>query len=354
MAIAGALLLAASVQAQAFEGSPKARLDVDHASHRGGSSRLEDGALLRRARLGFEGRHSDWAFEAEYDFAGDGEIKDAYLKYRGWLAGEVSIGQFKVPFGLEEQISSRNISFVERALPTDSFSPSRRLGIGLAHEGPRHTLSSMAFGPSIEGDEGLGMSARATFAPVWMKDRRVLHLGVSASLERVDGALKLGTPPEARPADEKLVKTGKIDAVDRIAQMGLEAAWQEGPVSVQAEWMHSHLRRSSGQPDLDFEGGYVAVSWFITGEVRPYRAGRFKGIDLAHPGGAWELTARYSRVDLDDRDIAGGREHNISLGLNWYVDDHLRLMLNYIDVHSRRRGGSDDPSILLMRAQFVF
>ena len=166
--------------------------------------------------------------------------------------------------------------------------------------------------------------------------------------------MKLSARPEARPADEKLVKTGKIDQVDRIALVGLESAWQQGPVSVQAEWMRSHLRRASGQPSLDFDGWYVAGSWFVTGEVQRYRDGRFKGIDITRPGGAWELAARYSRVNLDDRDTRGGRENNITLGLNWYANDHVRLMLNYIDVRSQRRGLSDNPRILLLRAQIAY
>lgn len=354
LVVASGLLLATSLHAQTLEILPKARLDVDYAAHREDRSSLDDKVLARRARLGVEGKYGDWAFEAEYDFSGDGAFKDAYVDYKGWQAADIAIGQFKVPFGLEEQISSKSITFIERSLPSDAFAPSRRRGIGVVHAGEPYTVSAMAFGSKIRGkDEGKGVAARATFAPLLEKNRRVLHLGASASLEHTDHPVKLSARPEARPADEKLVKTGKINNVDRIALMGLEAAWQQGPVSVQAEWMRSHLGRTS-EPGLDFDGWYVAGSWFLTGEVRRYRDGRFKSIDITRPGGAWELAARYSRVNLDHRDISGGRENNITLGLNWYANDHLRLMLNYIDVRSQRRDISDDPKILLMRAQVAF
>lgn len=352
---AGGLLLAAGLHAQTLALSPKAQLDVDYAAHREDRSELDDAGLVRRASLGLEGQYGDWGFEAGYDFSGDGAFKDAYVAYTGWQAGDLAVGQFKVPFGLEQQTSSSSLTFIERSLPSDAFAPSRRRGIGFARGGAPYTIAAMAFGSSIRGEEeGKGVAARATFAPLLEKDRRVLHLGASASWEESDHPAKLSARPEARPADEKLVKTGKIKHVDRTALLGLEAAWQQGPVSVQAEWVRAHLRRTSGRPDLNFDGWYVAGSWLLTGEVRRYRDGKFKSINSGQPGGAWELAARYSRVKLDHRDIDGGREDNITLGVNWYANDHLRLMLNYIDVRSQRRGLSDDPKILLMRAQMTF
>lgn len=308
--------------------------------------------MRRRARLGVEGSHNHWQFEVQYDFNNDGEFKDAYVSYSGWNSGALTVGQFKTPSGLEQQTGSSSSTFIERSLPTDALATSRRVGIGFAQERANHTVSAMVYGRSIDdADERPGMGIRTTFAPLLEKDWRVVHVGGWVSYEDVKESVKISARPEARPADEKLLRTGTIKQVNAITRAGIEAAWQHGPLSVQSEWMHLYLHRNSRKTDIALDGLYVGASWVVTGESRRYRYGRFKGVPAERPSGAWELAARLSYLDLNDGQASGGREHNLTLGVNWYVKDNLRLMLNYIDVNSRRRGKSDNPEIVLLRIQ---
>nr|WP_298411449.1 OprO/OprP family phosphate-selective porin [uncultured Halomonas sp.] len=350
----GGVLLAFSAHADGFEISPEGKLHLDYATQREDRANLDDDFQIRRARFGMKGGHGDWRFKLDYEFTDDGELKDAYLGYEGFRAGNISVGQLKVPFGLEQQISADDISFIERSLATEALMLSRRTGIGFSQADKRYSVSAMAFGPQIDENDGYGAAIRTTFAPILEKDRRLLHVGLAAATEYPKGTTSLGTQPESRPGSTQLVDTDTIGDVDRIDRLGLEASWQRGPVSAQAEWIRADLRRDSGQPDVDVDGWYLSGSWFVTGETRPYEQGVFKSVEPERSIGAWELVARYSDIDLNDRDIEGGSEYNLTLGVNWYLNSDLRLMLDYTDVHSRRQGQSDDPEIVTLRAQISF
>ena len=45
--------------------------------------------------------------------------------------------------------------------------------------------------------------------------------------------------------------------------------------------------------------------------------------------GAWQLAARYSYLDLDSNPIAGGRLHDYTLGLNWFMNPTMKAQFNY-------------------------
>ncbi|MEE8159192.1 MAG: porin, partial [Dehalococcoidia bacterium] len=46
--------------------------------------------------------------------------------------------------------------------------------------------------------------------------------------------------------------------------------------------------------------------------------------------GAWEVAARYSNLDLNDASIGGGKMHNLTFGLNWYLNPNVRWMVNAV------------------------
>jgi len=51
--------------------------------------------------------------------------------------------------------------------------------------------------------------------------------------------------------------------------LGAEAAWMNGPLSVQGEYLHSFVEHAAGS-GLNFDGFYASVGWLLTGESRPY------------------------------------------------------------------------------------
>ncbi len=43
------------------------------------------------------------------------------------------------------------------------------------------------------------------------------------------------------------------------------------------------------------------------------------------------MALRLSRVDLNDDNVIGGGETNLTVGLNWYPSSTMRMMANYIN-----------------------
>jgi phosphate-selective porin OprO/OprP len=90
----------------------------------------------------------------------------------------------------------------------------------------------------------------------------------------------------------------------------------------------------------------------LTGESFTYSHGKFTRLRPQNPRGAWEVAARYSYLDLDDKGVTGGKERNITIGLNWYAPGgQLRLMSNLIFVSTGEVADDKDPTIFQLRAQ---
>ncbi len=346
---------------------------------------IEDTDGLRLARIAAQGDiYENVDFKIEVDFAGqlfprsaaglspipdqETAFKDVYItvKYLPIL-GNVRVGNFKEPFGLDELTGDEFTMFMERSL-TDFFFPARHIGImsydyindnkdysyyiGTFRDGyPSNGLT--VFERSDEND--WGVTARLAATPYYdeISDGRCLiHLGaaVDATAVQTNNAdLKGFTAfPENRTSSATVqlpfASTGNIPATDYTA-FDLEAAVVNGPWSVQSEYCGVSLNQIGANNTLYFDSFYVQGSYFLTGENRGYdrEFKRFSRVKVYEPffrvrtcddvctgWGAWELAARYSYINLTDLNINGGRINDSTLGVNWYLNSYCRVMFEYI------------------------
>jgi len=193
----------------------------------------------------------------------------------------------------------------------------------------------------------------------------VIHLGVSASREDRDAttdglgvrhgpSVTISTPPEAGLTPVRLVSSGSLSGADHADRAGLEGLWIAGPWSLQGEAIREDVSRTGTNPDFSASGFYAFGSWVITGESRPYSNGNVGNIKPAGVWGAWELLLRYSEIDLNDGPVQGGKEHDWTLGANWYLTEHFKFQANYIKAYSDKGNLSLDPTIFELRAQIMF
>ncbi|PCI51696.1 MAG: hypothetical protein COB49_01175 [Alphaproteobacteria bacterium] len=326
---------------------------------------------FRTARLGIEGiAWTDVKYKFEIDFAGDiATVKDAYLQWSGPV--KVKIGQFKTPNSLEEQTSSRYITFMERASFTDAFGLARQMGVGVGYSGDDYTVNVGIFrgaNATKSEDEGYALAGRVTYGPKFGNTQ--LHFGTSFRYQKPgadQSLIRYRQRPHAHLAANRYVATDRISESDTF--LGLEMAAVMNSLSVQAEWatVKANLANpATGQNDPTFSGGYIEASYILTGEKRSYKAkkGSFQRIKVNNPVfsggmGAWQLAVRYDRIDLSDEGIFGGEQDTFIVGVNWWLNRHTRFMVNYSnsqiknarDVSLNDINGENSVNALGIRAQ---
>ena len=372
---------------------------------------IQDGAGFRRTRLSAKGQVAEniaYIIQMDFGFFGRPTFTDVYTDIQQVpLLGNVRIGQWKQPFSLEVATSVRYQPFMERSLLFQSFAPFRHIGIGFYDwsEDQRTTWSASVFrtgndqyGDDTGDDGGFSTAGRATHLlwydqaygeTVTNEGLDYLHLGGAYWFgDPSKNVFRYATIPEmfvgefsvpggTIPGNSKVqvptiaigtppfVDTG-IFATSNFTHLGTELLWVRGPFSIQSEAQVAMVNRI-GAGQVVFPGAYAEMTYFLTGESRPYdrKAGALdrvvpKCAFLTKNGevqgmGAWEFAMRASYVKLTDKDIQGGRLFDLTCGLNWYMTGNAKIQLNYVraflDAPAVGKSGTD---IFGMRCQVDF
>ena len=332
------------------------RLEVDGAAFNPGSllTGFDDGFQLRRARITAKGVSIlgvPFGYRVDLGYVpGSFTITQAYIQVADIrYLGDLQFGQFTPPVGLQMITSSWDIGFMEPAAPLQALAPGSQPGVQLhdtfLQERGTWTLGAYAGLPS-SGEYGSlsksfgNLMGRLTWMAVNDIDdakptaNRYLHLGLSGNLQNSPGGtLRYRSRPESYIAPY-VIDTGDIDA-SSARGLGFEALWVDGPFSAQAELIGSTVGADVGG-SLKFMGGYAQLSWFLTGESRPYNRrdgapGRI--VPLSNFGfgpdagwGAVEAGTRLSYTDLSDGAVQGGRLTMFMGTLNWTLRPQLKCM----------------------------
>jgi len=321
-------------------------------------------AEVRRLRLEIGGDiYEDAFFKIQLDFAGgEAALKDVYLGYKHVpVFGHIRVGHQKEPMGLDQITSSKYITFIERAMPIEAFTPERNLGV-MVYDTALNDRMTWAvgvfrdadeFGTSL-ADDGGAVTARLTGTPyITEKGDKLLHLGASVSYREVpDDTARFRTRPEWHGAP-RFADTHDF-MTDSVTLYGLEAALVLGPFDVQAEALGASTDAG------DMSGWYIQGGYWLTGEHKKYdreegafgRVSPKQNFSPSHgTWGGWQVNARYSSVDMNDGSLAGGQVDDVTLGLNWQLNPNMRVMFNYVRSMPEDEG---EANIFMVRTQIDF
>lgn len=370
-----------------FEWQPIGRVMADYVWVDEDQTELESGAELRRARLGMEATlWGHWIGKLEADF-GDNEvdIKDAYVGYENkWSGGKwwVKAGQQHVPFGFSTLSSSKYMTFMNRPIYADNeLQPARQMGVAGFMNGARWTAHAGAFaanqGESPEDcfageecDQEFLAAARVTGVPFMQDKTHLLELGAGILYKNPNG----GTIDiDQRDAILHLIGNKNLNAdfggmADDAFGFNLEVVGVYGPAHFKAEYVNWDVNpEPTGLDDVTLQAWSVDLGFFLTGESKNLDIGKGqygsikpKGIVGKGGIGAWEVGVRYEEVDYNDfgAGFIGGEAHLLTAGLNWYVNNTMRFMANYVTTLDFDKPGSsadnDEPSAFMMRGQIYW
>ena len=306
-------------------------------------------------------------------------VKDAYFSINEvpWL-GRVRIGNFFVPFGLEQVTNDRMNVFLERSIPANGTLTADRQ-VGLATYNTTDTQNfTWAFGAffdnisdtrkeRIDNNQGLRLSGRVTWLPYYdepSNGRYLIHTGAGILYTKDQNkSVTFSTRPSVHEGP-RLISSGAI-AADSYTTGNLEFATVWGPFTVQSEAFVSNVNRLAGD-SINVYGAYVHGSYFLTGENRIYERFGQHGAQFgrnvpynnvfAIPGsvslGAWEAKARWSYLDLSS--VSAGQYNDLTTGFNWYWSDRVRIMFDWIHpvTSSGTTFGSTQSDLLATRFDF--
>jgi phosphate-selective porin OprO/OprP len=307
------------------------------------------------------------------------QVKDAYFSMNQIpYLGRLRVGNFFVPYSLEQVTNDTNNIFLERSIPTQTvFAADREVGFAFynSSQDERLTWTSGCFFDSIsegfkkrlDDNQGYRVSGRLTWLPYdndQPKSRRLIHTGLGVLFtDDNDDRIRIRTRPQVSEGP-RLIDSGLIKA-DSYTSGNVEGAIVLGRFAIQSEAFLGTVQMLSGQsPQLS--GAYVHTSWFVTGESRsferfgqhgaqfgrnaPFENFRFKQGEF-RPG-ALELKSRWSHLDMNQ--LNAGQYNDLTVGFNWYWSDRTRWMFDWIHpiTSSQTVYGPTVSDLLAMRFDF--
>lgn len=283
------------------------------------------------------------------------DVKDAYFSVNEipWI-GRFRIGNFFVPFSLEQVTNDTNNIFLERSIPTQGvFSPDREVGVAIYNhtEDLQCTWSygffldsvSESLKERIDDNQGYRLSGRWTWLPYYdepTNGRYLIFTGIGVLYtDDQDNRVRFRARPQIHEGPQ-IIDSGELNA-NSYATGNIEFAAVWGSFTLQSEAFVSQVNLLN-HSTAHAQGAYLHGSYFLTGENRIFERfgqhgaqfGRNQPISnffFAPNGigwGAWEAKSRWSCLDLSD--FGRGQYNDLTVGINWYWSDRTRVMFDWI------------------------
>ena len=347
----------------------KALAQIDYRSYVGESnSTNQDGFDFRRIRPTIEGTVGgiyDFKLTPEFGEAKTSSssstsgIVDAYIDARFKPYFQVRAGKFKPYVGLERLQGGADIKFIERSFVSNNFLPNRDLGIAVHGDlfadkltyaiGFHNGVVDGADAPTSQDTNGdKEWAARLFTTPFKDADNALagLGFGLSGTHSNFNGSSSTSLLPSYKNPSQTTnffsysANTYASGDRDRLSP---QAYYYYGPFGVIGEyaWVNQDIQNGVNTANIKNDAWQITGSWLITGEDASFKGVKPKRVFDVDNGtwGAWEIVARFQEANIDDKAFTNATFGDISksaksakawaLGLNWYLNQNVKLATNY-------------------------
>lgn len=331
---------------------------------------IGNGTAIRRARFAAKVEFAkNWYGEFDMDIANSElELKDAYISYTFNNGLELKVGNYKESVSMESTTTSRYLTFMERPMAVNTFAPSRHVGFSARYaknwllalggiyfqavDDIEERMFSKDNNKDYGTDEGVSWTGRLVAMPFYNDMNKGLHFGVSGSYRtpksdaEVPGTVRYSTRSLTSINRKKYIDTDLIGNVSYTTITGFEAAAYHKNLRLQGEYLMSSVHRKNDLPTENFDGFYVFGSYLIFGGKYNYNTneGEFTQVARGKKWGDVELAIRYDYLSLNSGfdKIMGGAGEGYTVGLNFYANNNVKIMLNYSYLnHDRYASGKN-------------
>ncbi|EKF56646.1 phosphate-selective porin O and P [Galbibacter marinus] len=307
-----------------------------------GGTDFNSNFLVRRARLKFEGfaftKNLTYKLEiglANQDIDGasyytdyaDKIIQDAYIQWKFYKNLSIKAGQAKLPGNIERLISSGSLQFVDRSLLNKEFNIDRDIGLQLLNE--HYLTPTFLIREQLAFSQGDGRNVTVGNMGGYQYTGRIelLPLGIFKNDNEMEGsALEREDKPRLMIAvaydyNDDAVNTqsnrGDFMGIEEnlyqtdITTMFADVVFKYKGVSLLAEYANRSAEDAIAKDDQGIPTGDV---------VRTGNAFNIQGGYLFDSN--WELSGRYTHVDLDQEVRSIMEENQYTLGVSKYIVGH--------------------------------
>ncbi|MFM2440905.1 MAG: hypothetical protein RLZZ349_632, partial [Pseudomonadota bacterium] len=315
-------------------------------------------------------------------------IVDAYIDARFQPSFKVRAGKFKPFVGLERLQSGSDIKFIERSYVSNNILPNRDLGAAIHGDVLEGKLNYSVgiYNGVVDGgdittvqDSNVDKEYAARLFATPFKDSDSILAGLGFGLAATHGNFKGSNTATGLPSYKTAGQQSSFFAYTTAAgsppgagtvyanggrnRISPQAYYYYGPLGVITEYARVSQDITNGtiSDKLSNDAWHISASYFLTGEDASFKGVKPKQVFNTDGGGwgAWELLARYQENNIDnkafqtsssastgyaDPRINAGSAKSWATGVNWYLNQNVKVVLNYEQTSFKGGGSSTSGS----------